>query len=95
MGIKIKINVSKLLKEHFFKGKSGTYVDLTLWENDEPDQYGNDYVVKQDCGKDSGVKPPIVGNGKNFGAPKKKDTPQKKTPPKDPDLDGEEDDIPF
>lgn len=69
--ISAKLDVSKILKEHLFKGEKGTYLDITLIENrDGPDQYGNDYFVVQDLGKqarESGKRGPILGNAKNRG----------------------------
>lgn len=65
---RLKIDVSKLDKSAFFKGAKGTYVDITLWENDQPDEYGNTHSAKQDMGKDRrGEKTPYVGNAKPFG----------------------------
>ena len=70
--ISAKLNVSKILKEHLFKGEKGTYLDITLIENKEgTDQYGNDYFVVQDLGKEArekGEKGPILGNAKIRGA---------------------------
>jgi hypothetical protein len=64
---KIKIDVTKLLKQHFYVGKKGTYVTLILWENrDGPDEYGNTHSVKQEIPKearDAGEQEPYVGNG--------------------------------
>lgn len=67
--LKLKLDVSKLDKSAFFHGKNGAiYCDLTLWENDKPDDYGNTYAAKQDMGKDrKGEKTPYVGNAKPFG----------------------------
>lgn len=65
---RLKIDVTKLDKSAFFKGAKGTYVDITLWENDQPDEYGNTHSAKQDMGKDRrGEKTPYVGNMKPFG----------------------------
>lgn len=64
---KIKIDVTKLLKQYFYKGQKGTYCTLVLWENkDGPDEYGNTHAVKQEIPKearDAGEKEPYVGNG--------------------------------
>jgi hypothetical protein len=66
----LKINVMKLQKERFFEGKNGAkYADLIVMELDEPDQYGNTFIVKQSLSKEErqqGVKMPIIGNGKSF-----------------------------
>ena len=67
--IKAKIDVSKILKEHLFKGAKGTYLDIVIWENEQPDKYGNTHAIQQDLSKavrDSGVKPPYIGNGKRL-----------------------------
>jgi hypothetical protein len=65
---RLKLDVTKLDKSAFFKGAKGTYVDITLWENEEPDEYGNTHSAKQDMGKDRrGEKTPYVGNAKPFG----------------------------
>jgi hypothetical protein len=66
---RLKLDVTKLDKSAFFNGAKGTYVDITLWENDQPDEYGNTHSAKQDMGKDRrGEKTPYVGNAKPFGA---------------------------
>lgn len=98
--IRIKLDVTKLKKEHFFKGAKGTYVDLTVWENDAPDEYGNTHAVKQSFSKearDAGEKEPYVGNGKWMGqkAPAKPAPKQAPKPQSDPDLDPDADSVPF
>jgi hypothetical protein len=95
--ISAKINVSKILKEHLFKGEKGTYLDITLIENKEgTDQYGNDYFVVQDLGKEArekGEKGPILGNAKVRGAKAPANpAPASTTVPKPVDDSGE---IPF
>ena len=65
--LSVKIDVTKLQKELFFKGQKGTYADLTILLRDEPDQYDNDGFISQDIGKEArlaGEKGPIVGNVK-------------------------------
>lgn len=103
--ITISINVTKILKDYIYEGKSGKYLNLVLFENkDGPDQYGCTHVVKQDLGKEArekGIKGPILGNAK-FPTeepyrpldPPRRPTPS--APKKDADLDpAEEDSIPF
>lgn len=65
--LRLKINLSKLDKTAFFEGKTGKMCDLTVFVNDEPDQYGNDASVKQDLGKDRRSESQYVGNGKWAG----------------------------
>jgi hypothetical protein len=72
--IRLKIDVKKIDKSALFAGAKGTYCDLTLMENrdpdgnPEPDQYGNDGFVVQDIGKqrrEAGERGPIIGNWKH------------------------------
>ena len=51
---------------YVFKGKKD-YISLTLWANDGPDKFGNDYAVKPRVSKElkaSLEKVPYVGNAK-------------------------------
>lgn len=43
-----------------------TYVNLTLWFNDQPDQYGNDISVQLTQPKDHPEKATYVGNGRRY-----------------------------
>lgn len=43
--IAVSIDVTKLDKSRFVTGKKGTYANLTISLNDEPDQYNNDASV--------------------------------------------------
>jgi hypothetical protein len=62
--IRLKIDVTKLDKTAFFKGKQGTYADLTYFYDDEPNQYGKNGGIKQDLGKDRrGEETPFIGDG--------------------------------
>lgn len=38
-----KIDVAKIreLKDYIFKGKKGEYLDLSIWLNEDEDQFGN------------------------------------------------------
>jgi hypothetical protein len=61
----LKIDVMKLDREAFYKGDKGTYATISVFVNDEKDQYGNFGMVKQDLGKErreAGERGPIVGN---------------------------------
>jgi hypothetical protein len=76
------IDVTKIEKNLLYKGKKGTYLKLSIWQNDEPDQFGNDFSIQQQTGKDD---PKIfLGNGKFY-----KPT-EEKSAPTQPD-----DDLPF
>lgn len=100
MIIKLNINLSKLDKTAFHKGKNGTYCDLAVFVNDDgqQDQYGNDASVKQDLGKDRRDEKLYVGNGKIVsGGPLKRQEPQRRqsTPGKVTPDDGGNDPCPF
>jgi hypothetical protein len=63
--ILIKIELSKLDKDLFFKGAKGTYADLVLWP-DEEGKYDKDFSLQQSCTKEqraAGKKGPYCGNG--------------------------------
>lgn len=67
--ITVKVNVSKIEKDHLFEGKSGKYLDLILFET-PGDKYGNDYRVVQGVSKEArlaGKKGAILGNAKIVG----------------------------
>ena len=62
----VKVNLDKVLKEHLYQGQKGKYLDLVLF-NTPDSPYGDDFVVKQDLGKearDAGTESPILGNAK-------------------------------
>ena len=64
--IKGKIDVTKILKQHLFKGAKGTYLDLVIWPNkDGVDEYGNTHSIKQGLSKEAreaGEKEPFIGS---------------------------------
>lgn len=95
---RISLNLSKLDESAFFQGKNGTYVNLTMWENDGEDQYGNSHSLKQDMGKDrKGEKTPYIGNAKTFGSqssPRQQSQPNQQANGKQWSEDPN-DDIPF
>jgi hypothetical protein len=66
--ITLKLNVSKILKEHLFKGAKGTYLDLVVWPNkDGAGQFGDTHYVVQEISKtarEAGERGPIIGNAK-------------------------------
>lgn len=68
---KIKIDVTKIQKEHLFKGERGTYLDIAMFENrDGEDRYGNIGYCVQEISKEAreaGAKGPIIGNYKIVG----------------------------
>lgn len=80
--IKLKINVTRILKDHLYAGKNGKYLDLVVWPNKNgPDQYGNTHMVCQELSKearDAGEKGPIIGN---LTLPEQEAPPARQTPP--------------
>ena len=69
-GINLKIDVTKLDKARFFKGKKGTYADLTCFiDTENTSEYGDNGTVSQAISSEersSGIKLPILGNAKVF-----------------------------
>ena len=70
IGFNITIDVSKLDKSRFYKGKKGTYAKLTCFiKTEETRQFGDNGTITQELSKedrDNGVKLPILGNAKIF-----------------------------
>jgi len=91
-----KMDVTKIDKARLFKGAKGTYLDFALMEHDQPDQYGNDFMVVQSVSKEErlkGVKGAILGNGKYAGG--KPARPAQPSAAASTDPTPEEDDVPF
>ena len=87
------INLSKVDKSRLYEGKNGDkYLNLVMWLNDEPDNYGNHMSIQQSISqkeKEAGVKAQYIGNGKVFekGA--------KQAMPKSNEFDDGSDGLPF
>ena len=68
--INIKVDVTKLDKDKFFKGKKGTYANITVAENmDGESEYGDThYVFESQSKEERDAKTPknYLGNGKEF-----------------------------
>ncbi len=64
--IKIRINVTRVLKEHLYAGQNGKYLDLVAWpKKTGPDKNGNTHMVCQEVSKEAreaGEKGPILGD---------------------------------
>jgi hypothetical protein len=60
--INAKINLDKIKDDLLFVGEKGTYLDVSIWLNDEPDQYGNDISIQQTTKK--GEPKIYLGQGK-------------------------------
>ncbi len=62
--ITASINVMKINKEMLIEGKKGKYLNLTIWVNPEPDQYGNDVSLEQRTEK--GADKIYLGDGRTY-----------------------------
>ena len=109
IGVKIKLDVSKIDKARLFRGQKGIYLDATVFiDIDQKDQYDNNGMITQDVKKeekDAGVKGNILGNvqvfwSDNQQAPQAPQAPQayqgSAPHPKTAPVNNEfDDDIPF
>lgn len=101
--LKCSIRVDGFPPERLITGKDGKkkYLPFVIYENDEPDQYGNTHVIKEDISKeerDAGKKARIIGNAKAIGQRQAPRQQQSRPSPRaaDPDLDADEEDkVPF
>lgn len=70
--ITAKIDVTKIPKDRIFEGKNGKYIDILIFENDEPDKFDNTHNIQLSRSKEeraSNAKKIYLGNGKwlDFG----------------------------
>ncbi len=91
--ITASINLSKIDKSKLIKGQKGTYLNLVLFVNDEPDQFNNNVAIAQSQTKeerDGGAKTNYLGNGKT------NDMQQKEVKSESiPVIAEQDDDLPF
>ena len=70
IGVRLKINISKIENARLFKGAKGMYLDATVFiDQDNPGKYGDHGFIAQDVSKEEreqGVKGPIIGNVEVF-----------------------------
>ena len=96
--IVLKIDVTKIDKNHLFQGKSAKYLDAAL--HNRPDEYGNEGFITQSVSKEARArneKGPIIGNWKNVGGaskPTQAETKPAASKPK-PTVDDDGDSVPF
>ena len=86
------LDVTKIDKGKLYKGKKGTYLNITILWKDEPDEYGNHAMIVQDVGKEAreaGEQGAILGNAKHIQ--QKKSQPEPGHGP----VDDESDTLPF
>lgn len=81
------INLSKIDKNKIVVGKTGKFLPIAVWINEEADQFGNHASIQQGQSKEereSGNKKVYLGNLKRF----EKDAPQ-------PLTEEDKNDLPF
>lgn len=90
--IKLKIDVTKILKEHLYKGKKGTYLDAIIIPT--PNSEYQDAMIKQDIGKERRDDAPIIGGADVLMRRDDSNSGQWQAP--EPDSQPEpDDDVPF
>lgn len=70
--LRINIDVTKIDKTALFKGKKGTYLDVSLLMHADEDEYGHHGMAVQDLGKErreAGDRGEILGNCKWVNKP--------------------------
>ena len=67
VGLKLKIDVTKIDKARLFKGQKGTYLDATIFVDlDQQDEYGNNGMITQSWKDQQKGEGAILGNGAIF-----------------------------
>lgn len=88
------IDLDKIDKDRIQIGKNGhRYLNLVMWLNDQPDNYGNHLSIQQGVTqqeKNAGVKAHYIGNGKVFERQQKQGH-----MPKSSEFDDNPDGLPF
>lgn len=62
--ITASIDLDKIKAERLIQGKKGKYANITIWINDQPDQYGDDVSIEQKTEK--GETKIYIGNGRTY-----------------------------
>lgn len=98
IGVSLKIDVTRILKDKMFKGEKGTYLDATVFiDVDEKDQYDNNGMITQSWKDQQKGEGPILGNVKVFWRDDGQQAPRQQrvqqAAPEPDDLDS--DSIPF
>ena len=98
IGVNLSIDVSKLDKSRLYKGAKGTYANLTVFIDSNPDQYGKNGGAKEQATKDERdqkVKMPFVGNATTFWSDNPDFQPVRVEQAQEPATDEFDDSIPF
>ena len=75
--INAKLDLSKVKKTDVYEGKMGKYLSVTIFVNDEVDQYGNNasIIISQTKEQRDAKEPRVyLGNGATVGAAKQEET---------------------
>lgn len=91
--ITASIDVTKINKSMLITGKKGTYLNLTIWVNDEPDQFGNDVSFEQRTEK--GQPKIYLGNGKTYKPQSQHQSSVQNEPPENDPFDDGKNILPF
>jgi hypothetical protein len=99
IGVNIKIDVTKLDKARFFKGKKGTYANIiTFIDIDNKGEHGDNGFVTQEKNKDEEIQMPILGNATVFwqgeSQPRQQQAPQQQYKQAEDNFD-DDSSIPF
>jgi len=70
-GLRIKIDVTKIQKELLYQGEKGTYLNATVFINDDEDKYGQHGAITQDRNKGDEGDKIFIGNVKKFWSDEK------------------------
>jgi len=98
IGVNLSIDVSKLDKSRLYKGAKGTYANLTVFIDSNPDQFGKNGGVKEQATKeerDQKVKMPFVGNATIFWSDNPDFQQARVEQAQEPKTDEFDDSIPF
>ena len=68
-----KINVSKIDKSRLFKGEKGTYMDVAIWINENPDEDWKALSIQQSGKPDQNLEGIYIGNCKEWNLKNKKE----------------------
>jgi hypothetical protein len=93
------IDLDKIDKDRIQIGKNGhRYLNLVMWLNDQPDNYGNHLSIQQGVTqqeRNAGVKAHYIGNGKVFERQQKQGQMPKSKEFNNSTADDTEDGLPF
>ena len=101
IGVRVKIDVTKIDKDRLYQGQKGKYLDCTTFiDIDEQDQYNQNGFITQDVSKsdrEAGIKGAILGNVQVFykDGESQSQAPAQQQPQSGGLDDFEEDSIPF